>query len=67
LQLAGYGVALLGWTGWNLGPLSRLADAACTLVVLNAAAMMAFANYVTGQRAEWVQPSSIGNRKEMRA
>jgi biofilm PGA synthesis N-glycosyltransferase PgaC len=64
LQMGGYGLSLLGWSGWNLGPLSRLADAACTLVVLNAAAVVAFVNFVTRQKAEWVPPS-IG--KEMRA
>ncbi len=71
LQVVGYGLSLLGWTGWNLGPLSRFADAAWTLVVLNAAAVVAFANYVTGQKAEWVQPSYVskpmGKGKEMRA
>jgi poly-beta-1,6-N-acetyl-D-glucosamine synthase len=63
LQVGGYALSLLGWSGWNLGPLSRPADAAFTLVVLNAAAVVAFANFVTGQRAEWA-PSSMG--KEMR-
>jgi len=67
LQVCGYVLSLLGWTGWNLGPLSRLADAACTLVVLNAAAVVAFANFVTGQKAEWIKTPSSSVRKEMRA
>ena len=66
LQVAGYGLSLLGWTGWNLGPLSRLADAAYTLVVLNAAAVVAFARFVTGRRSEWAQPAP-SMTKEMRA
>jgi biofilm PGA synthesis N-glycosyltransferase PgaC len=64
LQVAGYTLSLLGWAGWKLGPLSRLADAACTLVTLNVAAVVAFANFVTGHNARWT-PVSIG--KEMRA
>jgi biofilm PGA synthesis N-glycosyltransferase PgaC len=64
MQVCGYGLSALGWTGWNLGPLSRVADAACTLVVLNAAAVVASVNVATGQKAEWA-PASIG--KEMRA
>jgi biofilm PGA synthesis N-glycosyltransferase PgaC len=66
LQVTGYGLSLLGWTGWNLGPLSRLADAAYTLVVLNAAAVVAFAQFVTGRGSEWAQPAP-SMRKEMRA
>jgi cellulose synthase/poly-beta-1,6-N-acetylglucosamine synthase-like glycosyltransferase len=66
VQVTGYGLSLLGWTGWNLGPLSRVTDAAYTLVVLNAAAVVAFARFVTGRRTEWAQPApSMG--KEMRA
>lgn len=57
LQAAGYGLSALGWSGWRLGPLSRLADAAFTLVVLNTAAAMAFVKFVTGQKAEWVRPA----------
>lgn len=67
LQIVGYGLSVLGWTEWNLGPLSRLADAACTLVVLNAAAAMAFMNFITGQRTEWSPVSPIESGKEMRA
>lgn len=70
LQVAGYGLSSLGWTGWSLGPLSRLADAAFTLVVLNAAAVMAFAKFVSGQKAEWNQPPTVSKApmgKGMRA
>lgn len=74
LQICGCGLSLLGWSGWKLGPLSRLADACCTLVVLNMAAVVALAHFVTGHfpwrsGAERVQPApaSVTKRKEMRA
>jgi hypothetical protein len=37
------------------GPLTRVADAACTFVILNSAAFVAFVNFVTGRRAAWVR------------
>jgi len=36
------------------GPLARLVDAASTFVVLNTAALVAFANFVRGRKLEWV-------------
>lgn len=56
IQLGFYGLSVLGWTRWNLGPLSRLSDAAYTFVALNAAALVAFANFVTGRKTIWMQP-----------
>ena len=56
IQLGFYGLSLLGSTRWNLGPFSRLSDAAYTFVALNAAALMAFANFVTGRKTIWMQP-----------
>jgi poly-beta-1,6-N-acetyl-D-glucosamine synthase len=56
MQLGFYGLSALGWTRWNLGPISRLADAAYTFVALNAAALVAFANFVTGRKTIWMQP-----------
>ena len=55
-QLAFYGLSLLGWTRWNLGPVSRLSDAAYTFVALNTAAVLAFANFVTGRKTIWMPP-----------
>ncbi len=55
-QLAFYGLSLLGWTRWNLGPVSRLTDAAYTFVALNTAAVLAFANFVTGRKTIWMPP-----------
>jgi poly-beta-1,6-N-acetyl-D-glucosamine synthase len=52
-QLAFYGLSLLGIAGLKIGPLSRLADAARTFVVLNSAAFMAFVNFVTGTKTVW--------------
>ena len=55
-QLGFYGLSWLGWTGWNLGPVSGLSDAAYTFVALNTAALLAFANFVTGRKTTWMQP-----------
>jgi poly-beta-1,6-N-acetyl-D-glucosamine synthase len=63
-QVGFYGLSMLGWTGWKLGPISRLADPAFTFVSLNTAALAAFANFVTGHKTVWMQPAL---RKEMRA
>jgi poly-beta-1,6-N-acetyl-D-glucosamine synthase len=60
VQLGFYGLACLGWTGWKLGPLSRLSDAAYTFAALNVAALFAFANFVTGYKPSWAQPATRG-------
>jgi poly-beta-1,6-N-acetyl-D-glucosamine synthase len=57
LQVGFYSQSLLGWTRWKLGPVSRLVDVAYTFVVLNAAALVAFCNWVTGNTAAWRQPA----------
>lgn len=56
MQLGFYGLSALGWTRWNLGPISRLTDAAYTFVALNAAALVAFVNFATGRKTIWMQP-----------
>lgn len=66
LQVCGYVLGLIGLMRWNVGPLARLTDAAGTFVALNAAAVVAFAKFVTGQKAEWT-PAAPSVRKEMRA
>jgi poly-beta-1,6-N-acetyl-D-glucosamine synthase len=53
LQLAFYGLAVLGMLGLKRGVLPRMADAALTFVVLNTAAVVAFTNFVTGRKAAW--------------
>jgi hypothetical protein len=57
MQAGFYGLSLTGWTRWKLGLLSRLTDAAHTFVVLNAAALVAFTNWMTGHSAVWAQPT----------
>ena len=54
-QLAFYGLSLLAMVGVKIGPLSRVAEAARTIVVLNSAAFLAFVNFVTGRKAVWVR------------
>jgi cellulose synthase/poly-beta-1,6-N-acetylglucosamine synthase-like glycosyltransferase len=54
-QLAFYGLSLVAMFGLQIGPLTRVADAARTFVVLNSAAFMAFFNFVTGRKAVWVR------------
>jgi cellulose synthase/poly-beta-1,6-N-acetylglucosamine synthase-like glycosyltransferase len=63
VQLGFYGLSGLGWAGWNLGPVSRLTNVAYTFVALNAAALVAFANFVTGRKTVWM-PAPLG--KEIR-
>ncbi|MFZ0759496.1 MAG: hypothetical protein WAM69_06040, partial [Candidatus Sulfotelmatobacter sp.] len=37
------------------GPFTRIANAALTLIVLNSAAVVAFANFVTGRKEVWAR------------
>ena len=55
LQLAFYALGLLAMAHLARGPLARLADPAFTFVVLNSAAVVAFANFVTRRRAVWIR------------
>jgi biofilm PGA synthesis N-glycosyltransferase PgaC len=66
MQIAAYGLSLLGWMRLKLGPLSRLTDAAYIFVALNAAALVAFGNFVTRKKEIWMQPQPV-LRKEQRA
>src|SRR5579859_4496092 len=50
-QLAFYALSLAAMAGVKIGPLSRIADPARTVVVLNSAALVAFVNFVTGRKA----------------
>jgi poly-beta-1,6-N-acetyl-D-glucosamine synthase len=54
-QLAFYALSLAALAGLKIGPLSRVADAARTFVVLNSAAVVAFVNFVRGRKAVWVR------------
>ena len=53
LQVVFYGLSLVGMTRIKTGLFSRLGDAAYTFVVLNLAALVAFANFVTKRRVAW--------------
>lgn len=53
LQLAFYAISILGFARLGWSPLTKIADAALTFVVLNAAALVAFKNFVTGRRVAW--------------
>ncbi len=55
LQLAFYALSLLGMAHLKIGPITRAGDAASTFVVLNTAAMVAFAKFVTGRKVAWTR------------
>ena len=55
LQLFLYGMSLMAVSSLALGPLTRIADAALTFVLLNTAALVAFANFVTGRKVAWTR------------
>jgi biofilm PGA synthesis N-glycosyltransferase PgaC len=55
LQLAFYALSLLAMIRMKTGFLTRLADASLTFVVLNTAAMVAFAHFVTGRKVAWTR------------
>jgi biofilm PGA synthesis N-glycosyltransferase PgaC len=55
LQLAFYGLSLIGMAHVKMGPIARAGDAAFTFVVLNTAAMVAFANFVARRKAAWTR------------
>ncbi|MGB8985572.1 MAG: glycosyltransferase family 2 protein [Candidatus Sulfotelmatobacter sp.] len=54
LQFAFYGLGVVALARLlKRGPLARAADAAATFVLLNTAAVVAFANFVSGRKAAW--------------
>jgi hypothetical protein len=55
LQVAFYGLSFLATAQLKRGPVARMADAAFTFVVLNTAAVVAFANFVSGRKAAWIR------------
>ena len=55
MQVAFYGLSLLGLTHLTRGGVARIADAALTFVVLNTAAVVAFTNFVTGRKPAWTR------------
>lgn len=55
LQVAFYAMSLLALLRLELGVLARTANAGLTFVVLNTAAAVAFANFVSGRKALWAR------------
>jgi len=55
LQLMFYAMSLVGMAQMKTGLFSRLGDAAYTFVVLNMAAIVAFANFVSGRKTAWTR------------
>ena len=53
LQIAFYALSFLVVAQMKGGLLARMADAAFTFIVLNMAAVVAFANFVTGRKVGW--------------
>jgi biofilm PGA synthesis N-glycosyltransferase PgaC len=54
-QIIFYALGVLGMVPLKKGPLTRMTDAAFTFVMLNTAALLAFANFVTGRKAVWLR------------
>lgn len=54
-QLVFYALSLLALSGVQRGPVARVANAALTLIVLNTAAVVAFANFLTRRKEVWVR------------
>jgi poly-beta-1,6-N-acetyl-D-glucosamine synthase len=60
MQLAFYTLSFMGLAHFlRRGPLARLADTACSFVLLNTAAAVAFANFAAGRKAAWGRPATI--------
>lgn len=55
LQFAFYGMSFLTIVQVKKSPLSRMANAALTFILLNTAAVVAFANFVSGRKAAWIR------------
>ena len=55
LQLFFYALSLVALTGSQRGPVVRVGNAALTLIVLNTAALVAFANFLTGRKEVWIR------------
>ena len=65
IQLAFYGLGAIAMLKLPIGPLARVADAARTFVILNAAAAVAMAKFVSGRRVTW-SPSKEKLEKDVR-
>lgn len=59
LQVGVYALGVLAWLWPQLGTKLRLAEVARSVLVLNAATVMAFVNFVTGSYSVWVRESAL--------
>lgn len=55
LQLFFYALSLLALAGVPKGPVARVANAALALIVLNTAAVVAFASFLTRRKEVWIR------------
>ncbi|HUO14439.1 MAG TPA: glycosyltransferase family 2 protein [Verrucomicrobiae bacterium] len=55
LQILFYSLSLFAGFRLSLGPMTRMADAALTFVVLNTAAAVAFMRFITGRKVVWIR------------
>ncbi len=55
MQVAFYAMSLLALLRLKLGVVARAANPALTFVVLNTAAVVAFANFISGRKAVWAR------------
>lgn len=55
LQVLFYSLSLLAMLRMNRGPLARMSDAALTFVLLNSAAVVAFAKFITRSKTVWAR------------
>jgi cellulose synthase/poly-beta-1,6-N-acetylglucosamine synthase-like glycosyltransferase len=55
LQMAFYGLSAWALVRMKHNPLARVSEAAFAFVLLNTAAVVAFANFITGRKAAWVR------------
>lgn len=63
LQVGFYMLSLLGMARLRLGMLGRVADAAYTFVLLNTAAVVAFANFIFKRKVLWLAEEAKGRAK----
>jgi hypothetical protein len=54
-QVAFYALGMVGMIPGKKGPFTRMADAAFTFLMLNTAALIAFANFATGRKQVWIR------------
>ena len=60
LQLLFYVLGLLSLMGIKMGPMARAADAVLAFLLLNTAALVAFARFISGRRSTWGEVTAKG-------